>query len=127
MRRLRVAGGVGVAMGGAALIVSPFLDWLGVRSGALTHSFTLSGALRAMGRQDLLGPGMSVIPIVALGSVAVILGIVGMSMASPSGLPLLVVLLGAAGGAFVAYLHAALEYTGFAMVGASIHAQTTPA
>jgi hypothetical protein len=121
-----MAGAPAVSAGGILLIASPFLDWLGVRTAGITYSYTLLSSLRAMGRQDLLGPGMSVVPVVLAGSLAVIVGLGGFTFPSRP-LAVTAVLLGAAAGAFAAYLHAALEYAGFAIAGAeSIRVQTVP-
>jgi len=124
--RGRVAGALAVAVGGLLLIASPFVDWLGVRMAGLSRSFTLSGSLRSLGRESLLGPGMSVGPLIAAGALALALG--GTTVVLRSRLPaVLAIMVGAAAGAFTAYLHAALEYTGFVIAGfGSIRVQTTP-
>ncbi len=110
------------------LSAAPFFPWLGVSppSDRKTDSFTLLESLRRLGAQHLLGPGMSVLPLLVLGGLGVVLG---MRLAGRGGTGSAVVgiLVGAAAGAFSAYLHAALEYTGSAIARlGSVQAPTTP-
>jgi hypothetical protein len=129
MSRLRVAGGV-VALGGVLLIISPYQKWLGIDGPGLTRSFSLIGSLRELQRGDLLGPGMSSTWVVVAGSLALLMGALSVS---PIGvgrtrLPAIgAIVLGAATGAYVAYLHGSLEYGALAIADVNTpHVRTTP-
>jgi hypothetical protein len=126
MNRWRTVGGIAAMTGGCLLIASPSLEWLGVRASGFSRAFTLSESLKGLQRQDLLGPGMTVVPFILGGALAVLVGLATMATASRIG-PVVAVVVGAAAGAYAAYLHAALEYAGFAIAGlSSFRVQTTP-
>ena len=118
-RPIEAIARVAILLGGALLIAAPFLNWLGVHAHDFDRSYTLSSALERLKEEDLLGPGMSVIPIVVAGSVALLASITGAIRAAG----VVAIVIGAAAGAYAAYLHAALEYSTF---GAMSPVQTTP-
>jgi hypothetical protein len=129
MTRLRVAGGV-VALGGVLLIISPHLKWLGIDGPGFVRSFSLIGSLRELQRGDLLGPGMSSAWVIVAGSLAVLIGALSVSPigVGRSRLPAIgAIVLGAATGAYVAYLHGSLEYGALAIADLNTpHVRTTP-
>ena len=126
MRRLRVAGGVAVLVGGLLLIPSPFLQWLGIRAPGFVRSFTLAGSLRELGRGDLLGPGMSAGWVVVAGFLAVFAAALHLATRVRAA-AIASIVIGAAAGAYVAYLHGALEYGALAIAHlTSRKVETTP-